>query len=67
MFVSGHHKDWDEYLPYVIYAYQRSINPSTNEMLVFLNYGYDAKQPSFLDALVISLKNAETLKNIKVI
>ena len=33
MFVTGHHQDWNEYLPYIIHTYQTSLNASTNEKL----------------------------------
>ena len=42
-----------------------SVYASANETLFFLNHGYNAKQPFFLDALVVSLENAETIKEYK--
>ena len=51
MFVTGHQKDWDEYLPYIVHVYRTSIHASTNETPFYLNHGYNARQPTFLESL----------------
>ena len=38
--------DWDEKLPYVLYAYQSSIQESTQESPFFLLYGRDPRPPT---------------------
>ena len=40
----GH--DWDEHLPYVLYAYRTSIQESTKESSFYLLYGRDARLPT---------------------
>ena len=45
MFVSSHQKDWDEFIPYVLFAYRTSIQESTQETPFYLLYGRDARLP----------------------
>ena len=39
-------RDWDERLPYVLFAYRTSVQPSTGESPFFLLYGRDARLPT---------------------
>ena len=47
-------RDWDEHLPYVLYAYRTSIQESTKESPFYLLYGRDARLPTdeVIDATV---------------
>ncbi|VDH93331.1 Hypothetical predicted protein [Mytilus galloprovincialis] len=45
MFVDDHHKNWDVYIPYVLFAYRSSIQESTQETPFYLMYGRDARLP----------------------
>ena len=42
-------EDWDQHLPYVLFAYQASIQESTQESPFFLLHGHDPRLPSALD------------------
>lgn len=44
--VERHGKDWDERLPYVLYAYRASLQTSTRESPFFLLYGRDSRLPN---------------------
>ena len=39
-------KDWDERLPYILFAYRTSIQESTKDSPFYLLYGRDARLPS---------------------
>ena len=39
-------KDWDEHLPYVLFAYRASVQASTRESPFFLLYGRDPRLPT---------------------
>ena len=45
MYVDADQKDWDEFLPYCLFAYRTSKHPSINESPFFMLYGRDAKLP----------------------
>ena len=44
-YVEKHARDWDHYLPYMLYAYRVTAQESTKESPFFLLYGRDARQP----------------------
>lgn len=44
--VQKHGTDWDERLPYVLFAYRASLQESTRESPFFLLYGRDPKLPT---------------------
>ena len=44
--VSEHQKDWDTYIPYVLFSYRASIHASTGESPFMLTYGREPKFPS---------------------
>ena len=48
MYVSSHQKDWDIFLPYVLFAYRTSIHSATNETPFFLTFGRDPRLPTDL-------------------
>jgi hypothetical protein len=52
MFVSSHQRDWDEYLPYVMFAYRNSIHSSTQETLYFLMHLRNPNLPEDLARMV---------------
>ena len=45
LYVEKHGRDWDHYLPYLLYAYRVSAQESVRESPFFLLYGRDARQP----------------------
>ena len=45
-YVSSNHKDWDEVLDYVTFAYNSAIQESTKYSPFFLLYGREPSQPS---------------------
>ena len=45
MFVSSHQKDWDQFLPFVLFAYRTSVHSTTGETPFFLMHGRDARLP----------------------
>jgi hypothetical protein len=59
MYVSKQQNDWDEYLPYVLFAYRTAIHPSTNEVPFYLVYSRTPRLPVDLPALPSD--NEETL------
>src|SRR5206468_2489287 len=65
MYVSKQQGDWDEYLPYVVHAYNTSVHVSTGETPFYLTRGHDARQPSFLDPLRIDLDESEEIGKYK--
>ena len=44
-YVEKHARDWDHYLPYMLYAYRVTAQESTRESPFFLLFGRDARQP----------------------
>ena len=49
MFIAENQKNWDKYLPYIVYAYNTSVYASTNETPFYLNHAYNSKQPMWLN------------------
>jgi hypothetical protein len=45
MYVAEDQKDWDEYLPYILFAYRSTPHESTKETPFFLTYGRDPRLP----------------------
>ena len=45
MYVEKHARDWDRFLPFMLYAYRVTAQESTRESLFYLLYGRDARQP----------------------
>ena len=41
-------KDWDNHLPFVLFAYQASLQESTVELPFYLLYGQDPRLPTTL-------------------
>ena len=48
MYVSHNHKDWDDYLPYVTFAYNSVVQDSTRYAPFYLLYGVNARMPADL-------------------
>ena len=46
LWVEKHGRDWDHYLPYLLYAYRVSAQESVHESPFFLLYGRDPRQPT---------------------
>ena len=51
MYVERHQRDWDEVLPYVVFAYRTLYNPTVKEVPFFLLYGYEPILPHQLHEL----------------
>ena len=45
MYVSSHHKDWDVFIPFLLFVYRSTIQESTIESPFFLTYGRDPRLP----------------------
>ena len=45
MYVEKHARDWDRFLPFMLYAYRVTAQESTKESPFYLLYGRDARQP----------------------
>lgn len=45
MYVEKHARDWDRFLPFMLYAYRVTAQESTRESPFYLLYGRDARQP----------------------
>ena len=45
MYVSSHHKDWDAFIPFLLFAYRSTVQESTLESPFFLNFGRDPRLP----------------------
>jgi len=45
MYVDSKHRDWDRYIPYLIFAYNTTIHPATKESPFFLMYGREPRLP----------------------
>ena len=48
MYVGVHQKDWDEFLPYVCFAYRTAIHSSTGETPFYVMHGRDPRIPGDL-------------------
>ena len=44
-YVSRHQQDWDEYIPFLLFAYNTSVNPTTKHTPFYLTYGRDPILP----------------------
>jgi len=62
MYVESKQKDWDIYIPYVVFAYRTAPHASTNETPFYLLYGRDARYPSDLMEV---LPNEDTNRNVE--
>ena len=60
--VSDNHRDWDEKLPAVAFAYRTSVQESSKFTPFFLMYGREARIPA--DLVYGSLPDTETVPNI---
>ena len=47
-FVETHQRDWDTYLPFIVFAYNSAPQASTGESPFFLLYGRDPRMPTDL-------------------
>ncbi|XP_060084275.1 uncharacterized protein LOC132563550 [Ylistrum balloti] len=45
MYVCSHQRDWDNFIPHVLFAYRTSIQETTKETPFYLMYGCDAQLP----------------------
>ena len=43
--MSRHQQDWDEYIPYLLFAYNTSVHPATNHTPFYITYGRDPILP----------------------
>lgn len=44
-YVSDDHKDWDEYLPFMLFAYRTAVHEATNETPFYMMMTRDARMP----------------------
>ena len=44
-YVNRHHTDWDEHIPYLLFAYNTSVHPTTKRTPFWLTYGRDPILP----------------------
>ena len=51
MFTDSQHRDWDRFLPYLVFAYNTSVHVGTKESPFFLLYGREARLP--LDVMLL--------------
>jgi hypothetical protein len=65
MYVSKQQNDWDEYIPYVIFAYNTAIHPSTNAVPFELVRGFPARLPMDLPQLTPEKEESMTLDEYK--
>ena len=56
-YVEKRARDWDHYLPYMLYAYRVTAQESTRESPFFLLYGRDARQP--VETVTECIKSAQ--------
>jgi hypothetical protein len=61
-YVEEHQKNWDELLPYVLFAYRTSQHECTKEAPFFLMFGRDARLPS--DMIMDTPSNILITQNI---
>jgi hypothetical protein len=43
--IGAHHRDWDTYVPYVLWAYRTSFNPAVGNTPFYLMHGYEPTGP----------------------
>ena len=48
-------KDWDQHLPYILFAYRASMQESVKESPFYLLYGRDPRLPTALDIWITML------------
>lgn len=58
-------EDWDQHLPYVLFAYRASLQESTRESPFYLLYGRDARLPSALDIQAATHREETNLDSYK--
>ena len=56
-YVNVHQTNWDKYLPFLEFAYNNSVQASTNETPFFLNYGYHPRTPATFDKVANEAAN----------
>ena len=44
-YINRHHTDWDEHIPYLLFAYNTSVHPTTKRTPFWLTYGRDPILP----------------------
>ncbi len=59
MFANSRQEDWDQYLPYVLFAYRTSVHESTGETPFKLVYGEDARIPTSLSDQLVQVDDEE--------
>lgn len=62
-YISDHQKDWDEYLPYVLFAYRTAVHEATNETPFYMMMTRDARIPTESTQGVI--QDRETIDDYK--
>jgi len=56
MYVGKHQRDWDEFIPYVAYAYRTAVHASTNQMPFMMVYG---RQPTLPGDILVRVEQNE--------
>ena len=62
MYVGKSHKDWDEYLPSAVMAYNSSVHSVNNETPAYLTFGRDIRLPT---DLIIPMHANDNIKQFK--
>lgn len=57
MYSNTNQLDWDEFVPFALFAYRVSVQESTNETPFFLLYGREPNLPTSIEELPNFLKN----------
>ena len=63
-YVNEHHDNWDEYLPFVLFAYRTSVQSSVLETPFYLMHGRDPNLPHFLTFKEIRAANQTIIKQM---
>jgi len=64
MYVNRHHRNWDEYLPYVVFAYNTVAQDSTGQSPYYLLFGMQARMLTDVDRSVNTSTLSEKFEHL---
>jgi len=64
MYVNRHHRDWDEYLPYVVFAYNTVAQDSAGQSPYYLLFGMQARMLTDVDQSVNTSTLSEKFEHL---